>query len=327
MPPIPLPTIHLDLSGMENLLAHFDREQLMVALQNGAMLGGEYARGIWIRVAQGLDIRHTGAYLRGLQSSDSVRQAGSSADPSSDVWEVIVDVVNTAQHASYVEDGHEAFHLPSRINWSGPRVKISKKGTPYLSIPFEHTAFATRSESDSGGYTTAAIKARMPEHITEQARALTYTHRLGVGPIHNAAGHFVAADRYAWGTRLRRRHTAPSFIMGGPGASAGGPHEPGYEEHRSSRQVGKNRDGTPMVNPAWQGSKYDGLFKAGSTGHTSYMTIRTITPNSKGWNIPAKQGLHVARSVASHLQSTTGLADTVTAGFRNHLTAQVAPEP
>jgi hypothetical protein len=67
-----------------------------------------------------------------------------------------------------------------------------------------------------------------------------------------------------------------------------------------------------MVNPAWQSSKFSGLLKSGPKGHSEYTTIRTITPNSPGWNIPAKQGLGVARMVASvvpqHIQGLLSAA-------------------
>ncbi len=44
-------------------------------------------------------------------------------------------------------------------------------------------------------------------------------------------------------------------------------------------------------------SKLEGMFKGGSPGHTQYMTMRTITPNSK-WIIPAQEGHFFTRRVA-----------------------------
>lgn len=44
-------------------------------------------------------------------------------------------------------------------------------------------------------------------------------------------------------------------------------------------------------------SKLEGMFKGGSRGHSQYMTIRTITPNSK-WIIPAQEGHFFTKRVA-----------------------------
>ena len=75
--------------------------------------------------------------------------------------------------------------------------------------------------------------------------------------------------------------------------------------------VGRDGAGNPLVNPAWGSSKFDGMFKAGSPGHAQYMTIRTITPNSPGWNIPAQAGLYIAARVSKMAESSDELRDLV----------------
>lgn len=47
-------------------------------------------------------------------------------------------------------------------------------------------------------------------------------------------------------------------------------------------------------------------MKSGPKGHSSFITIRTITPNSPGWNIPAQTGHGVARQVAAALNGGIG---------------------
>lgn len=313
---VPIPPIRFDVE-LSNPAAFdtVDLPAMLMALKRGALLGGQLARGVWTQFAQGLNVRRSGEYIRGIQDNGIVRVVSETMDAEQNTWEIVIEVVNTAAHASIIEDGHGAFHLPSVIDWTNTsgKIKRTKAGTPYLQIPFRHRAYATEAQRESQGLTPGTLRAMMPVHVYKEAMRLSFTQKLGVGPIHNAAGGFVAADRYKWGGRLDRGHTRPSFIMGG------GTNAPGFEEHRGARQVGRDGNGNPLINPAWQSSKYHGLFRAGSAGHAQYMTIRTITPTSPGWNIPAQLGLGIARRVASKLQSTENLGEVVLAGIRGAL--------
>lgn len=308
LPPLPMQFIvDVDVEAVERLAGQ-EHDRVLFALRSAAFLAGQWIRGVWTRVAQGVDARRTGAYIRGIQDNGIVRIV-SSGENHAEEFEVVVEVVNTAPHASFVEEGHSAFHLPSVINWgaTGGRIKRTKDGVPYMHIPFRHRAYADAAAREEQGLTSATRRAMMPEHIYHAAKKLTFTQSLGVGPIHSPSGQFIQADRYKWGTRLDRSGSTPRFIMGGHGVGAGGPGEPGYEEHRSARVVGRDANGNPLLNPAWQNSKYHGMFRSGSRGHSSYMTIRTITADSKGWNIPAQQGLFIAEKVARHAEGSEEL--------------------
>lgn len=350
------PIIHIEFDGMDVLQRHSQIPQ--VALNRSAMLGAEWIRALWINLAQRMDIRQTGAYVRGLQTEGSIRVV--SSQRTGHIYEVVIEVVATAPHSSIVEEGHAAFHLPSKINWSATtgRVKRSKDGTPYMHIPFRHRAFATPEQADAQGLTRATRRAMMPEEIYSQAKRLQYVRPQNVGPIyrfpatqhglrhdpelsqvmhtagtmprsHGAytsagggvqqlAGRFQQADRYNWPKgargRLDRSHTRPSIIGGDaragiqPGGSGWGG---AVEEHRGARLVGKDSSGNPMINPAWKSSKFHGLFKSGGKGHSQYMTIRTITPNSEGWHIPAQMGRFVAARVAAEANVNPALRDLV----------------
>ena len=247
------------------------------ALKRATFKAAQFAKGLWIRRAQQLDIRQTGAYIRGIQEGrlDQVH-AGSSGD----IYDVHIDVVNTAPHASVVEDGHSAFHLPSRIDWSGPNVKRGPNG-PYLNIPFTHRAYQSQGQRERSGMTSASIKQMMPRHIHQAAKQLPY-HRPGQA-----------------GNRRLSRTTSPSIVMGSHADRS-------FVEHRSERFVGRSKSGAKLTNPAWKGSKFDGLMKTGRRKQTRYMTIRTITPRSQGWNIPAMHGRGVARQVAYSLTHGSG---------------------
>lgn len=309
MTAIPMPALSLSLEGD---LTMVPREALMVGFRRGALLASEYIKGLWIKAAQGEKLHNTGDYVRGIQKGHS---SIGNVHMDGNTWSLTITVVNVSPHASIVEEGHGAFHLPSAINWSSStgRIKRSANGTPYLHIPFRHTSWVAPSERASGdsqqGTTMWALKRMMPEHVYRQAKRLSPRVGQNVGPVRGRGGQFLAADKYRWGgksdnppphrRRLDFRGSRPSIQLGSSQHGHGtGDHNVGFEAHRGARVAGRDKEGRPMVNPAWQANKFEGLFKSGPKGHTTYMTIRTITPNSQGWNIPAQQGHYIARKVA-----------------------------
>lgn len=315
------PAITIDLGKVDMPTAP-DVGVLLQAIERALLMGGELARGVWIRVAQGLDLHDTGAYIRGIAVDGRVAVVDPEVDLVAGRWAATLTVTNTAPHASIVEDGHAAFHLPSRINWSGPRVKRTKKGTPYLHIPFRHFAFVAPSARADKGTTRKALRSMMPKHVYELAKnRLGHVRPLRVGPILSASGQFLAADRYAQPTqrhmrRLDRSHIGAGITLGAAGTT--GARAEGFEERRGERQVGRSRHG-PLTNPEWSASKFHGLFKSGGPRHTTYMTVRTITPRSKGWNIPAQVGHGVARRVGQELASGNEFRDVVADAFASAL--------
>ena len=163
---LPLLTFELSLDHPE-ALADIEYDRLVGALRRGALYAGQWVRGTWTRVAQGLDVRATGAYIRGIQDEGRVEVVSETLDETDgrSQLEIVVAVTNTAPHASLVEEGHSAFHLPDKIDWArmAGRIKRTKDGRPYIHIPFRHRAYAGAEERAAGGYTTATIRAMMPE--------------------------------------------------------------------------------------------------------------------------------------------------------------------
>jgi hypothetical protein len=244
----------------------------------------------WAELAvEKLKTRSAGAYIQGIKDAE-VKQVGGEGGVG--VAGVSYIITNHAPHASFVEDGRAAFHLPSRINWSGPKVKQGKNG-PYLSIPFEHAAFAPEKALDKAGIKHATRRRMMPRDISNAAFNLTPRTRLNAGPQRNAQGQYTAADRYTQGGSLRGMPTS-RFIATRDGL---------VENRRGEQMIAGRIGGRQVSNPAWQSSRFEGLFKTGAPGHTKYMTIRTITPNSKGWNIPSQPGYGIARQVAAEMQN------------------------
>jgi hypothetical protein len=86
----------------------------------------------WIDLAtQTLDPGEQGPYVRGLQRPASVRLHRDAAS-------MHAEVRNVAPMARWVETGHGAFHLPSRIDWGAARTHRTEQGRLYLIIPFRH---------------------------------------------------------------------------------------------------------------------------------------------------------------------------------------------
>ncbi len=318
-----LPELHFmfEVEGSEHLEG-IDIEALKVAFHRGALFGGQWLQGLWIRIAQERDIRRSGEYIRGIQEQGRIEVSG-------DGFDLLIEITNTCGHASIVEDGHAAFSMVAAINWSGGSVKHGAKG-PYLHIPFRHSAYASSARADAQGLTMGTRRAMMPEDIYRKAKRLQYRQRLNVGRQYDASGRFVAADRYAWqhpnvkaGRRMHRGEVSAAFTMGGPGVDLDG--WAGSYERRSTRLVGRDHNGNPLINPTWKQSKFEGLFKTGAPRHSEYMTIRTITPRSEGWNIPAQAGHGIARTLASIAPGSEALNTVISSAMASVLAGGGAP--
>lgn len=308
LPPL---TLSIDVDGPMGLGIEEtgSRAAAMAALRQGTLLGAEFVRGVWLQVAGAMDIRGGfrdggASYIQGIQSADVRLENETTSDTHGSV---VVAVVNTSPHAQFVEEGHAAFSLAQRINWSSTsgRIKRGRNG-PYLHIPFRHGAHQSESKLQASGATYAMRRSMMPADVYREAKALSATIRQNIGPIYRGSTsrgrggtahsglQFQQADRYTWGQRLHR-DTAPGIRVGRNGVAS--------DEHRTARTVARG-----LTNPAWRNNKYDNLFRtaqptAAGGEQSRFMTIRTITPNSPGWNIPAQTGRYVANRVAAILRS------------------------
>jgi hypothetical protein len=259
------------------------------------MIVAQMVKQLWIARAQQLGVSDSGEYVRGIDEFGEIRRVYERGTLTS--IEVQLQIVNTAKHASIVEDGHAAFHLPSRIAWGDPgkRVKRGKKG-PYMHVPFRH---GTPTKA-SAGPTNSAIRNQMPPDIYNRAKSLARTVPQNQGPFYGANGvgthtgqMFMKADTY------RRQGPGSPRLSHDVGVGVQvSPNGIGLEARRGSRGIVGRIDGKAATNPAWKSSKYAGMMKTGQARHTRYITIRTITPTSPGWNIPAKGGRGIARQVA-----------------------------
>src|SRR5262249_25111523 len=99
----------------------------------------------------------TGDYMARFQTSDAV-QYPAGGDPDA------VSVINPSDNASFVEEGHAGFHLPSRIrDWT-----IGKDGRRYKRVMFQHGVPAAAG----GGVSTTRSRMQMPPAVYARARQL-----------------------------------------------------------------------------------------------------------------------------------------------------------
>jgi hypothetical protein len=320
LPSLPLFTITVEVAGLEHMDPDTD---VRAALEAGAFMGAQWLQSVWLKVAQGMNIRGGGSgeqsYVHGISAASIVKVAeGVTGGADASILEVIFEIVNTSPHAEFVENGRDAFHLPTAMSWNTPRVKRGKNG-PYVHVAFRHAAFVAVGDRGPSGMTMGARRAMMPAEIHEKAKRLMYRMPLLQGPIHSSTGQFIAADRYAWSAqhgpkRIRRGNVRPDLYR----QDMAGDHEL-FNERHGPRVIEKRNGKILGTNPAWKSSKYEGLFKGGTKGGPQYLTVRTITPQSKGWNIPAMPGRHIAARVAAMAQGSSELHDVISAGVRGQL--------
>lgn len=186
-----------------------------------------------------------------------------------------VAVANTAPHARVLEDGHAGFHLPSTIDWGGPKVKTSKRGVRYLTIPFRHGTPGTQ------GVGAGRARTMMARDVYRNARTLFRDMQASSAAKVRAREQIDAA-----GTRLSRPYGLPGFPAALRAHALRTEGQPGY---------------------TWRARTYEGLTyreqrTPGGRSSGSYFTFRTLTEDSAGWFIPAFPGYHIAANVVERVR-------------------------
>jgi len=223
-----------------------------------ALDSAEIIRGSLVVVAQDRQVRGTGEYVRGWQS-DGVVQVTKDVAFGTQI-EIVVTMTNTSPHASIVEDGHAAYRLPEKIDWNrAPRVKRNKDGDPYLHIPIRWRAYATQEQIEAQGLTPATVRRMLPEDVYKETLELGHVTPKRVGPI------------YRDGKGGKRQFVQADRYK--------------YPKRKPHRLTGT------------KDPRHEGLMRTGTPGHTQLLTILTLTPESKGWLIPAQEGKHIVRDV------------------------------
>ncbi|MDO8357314.1 MAG: hypothetical protein Q7U76_13065 [Nitrospirota bacterium] len=185
-----------------------------------------------------------------------------------------IEIYSDSPQAMPIEEGSTIIDLHAVLPYAR-KVKMSKSGKRYLSIPFRH---ATTEPGGRGGSRFQSVSNRwgsnvLPPQVVAAMRKKTPSTIIGTTtrPSVNYPGQHVKQNLYS-------------------------PH-PGRLTPNELRRLGLS----PLF-PA--GRKLVGLMRTGAQGHSSYITIRTLSEaNPEGWRIPAYQAQHVASATARGLQA------------------------
>jgi len=257
------------------------RNELGTALMDAA----QYAKVSWLDRAQMKGVRSP-QYNEGIENA-TVELTSMVAQGNVIVGSV--SITNESKDAYRIEEGHEAFHLPSKIQWPTPKTKTAKDGTRYIDVPFRHTAAAEEQQQVDKGYRRVSKAMMMPDDVYRYAKTLARTIRMNQGAQYDARGNYRAADKY----RVEGSEQ-DAFVASRLSAA--------YQMLRTnSSGLVTGRVGARSLHVPNLAAKYQGMMKTHSEGHTEYMTIRRLTEKSTGWNIPALEGKHIAADVARML--------------------------
>lgn len=196
------------------------------------------------------------------------------------------EVWSDYKHAEAIETGRPARDLKKMLDTS-LKVRRTKDGKRFLVIPFRHNtpgAEATGQAMPANVYSIA--KAMSPSLVTgmgqrPSGQVVDLSPTSGMTPVArqpkyllnpaNKQRIMVPSRMYQWGDRLTRGELKAS------GASKA-------EQRRYAGMV-RMKDATGGKNRA-----------------AAYMTFRVMMEDSRGWIVPAKPGLYLAKGVADALQ-------------------------
>lgn len=170
------------------------------------------------------------------------------------------------KQAEQIENGRPARDLKRMLDTS-LKVRTNKRGGRYLIIPFRHS---TPGQEATGP--------TMPEHVYDQAGKLKPSSVVGMGTRLSGTG--------AMDIKTRQHLTVPQRIYQWGGRLAPGSMGP---------------------NPKGKKDRFAGMVRfdaarPGGQQYSTYLTFRVMTEGSKGWIIPPKPGLHIARGVVNAMQ-------------------------
>lgn len=205
-------------------------------------------------------------------------------------WEMEGDFAATIsseyKYAQDIETGRPARDLKKMLDTS-MKVRLTKSGKRFLVIPFRHNTPGNNAHAKAMPAGVAAMaKALAASKVvsTTQRQAGEVTHlspKMGMhaaaqqkpylSNVNDRSATMVAKRNYAWGAKL----------------TAGGLKAAGM---------------TPQ-----EAKKYAGMVKMdtstpGGGKSSAYMTFRIMMEGSKGWIVPAKEGLYLAKRTAEEMQ-------------------------
>lgn len=178
------------------------------------------------------------------------------------------EIISDYKYVEDIESGRPAYDLKRMLSTS-LKVRVSKKGSRYLIIPFRHNTPGNSAHSSAMSVETYSTVRRLKKSaIVGGGMRMSGT---GAWDVKTRSPAMVARRKYLWGDR------APAGLV--PKLKT---------EHKTDPTAGMVR------------------FK-NSSGGSMHMTFRVMTEKSNGWIIQPREGLWIARAVATSLQKTAEL--------------------
>jgi hypothetical protein len=179
------------------------------------------------------------------------------------------EIFSEAKIAERIENGTEELDM-KKTHPYGPRSRVSKKGIPYLIVPFQ---WGTKEGTKRVGAKNIIPKQLLNMMLSKKFKKSTVksdSQSPNAPRSPNARGEMVARNTYTWGDRTRGSDFSGTI-----------------EQKRFTNGMVRFEQGTAADSP--QGKRYGGYF-----------TFRVISANSpaNSWIKPATPALHVAEIVA-----------------------------
>lgn len=182
----------------------------------------------------------TGDYLARLTLQDALRYPFEGDEDA-------VAVLNTAEHADWIENGRAGFHLPSRWGARGGKWHYGKNG-PYAYVPFR--IYTPMQAGGGASSKRARLGNTMPKAVYQRAKGVR-----GGGRLDGFGDQYKQSKSYVY------------YRAAGMGGTP-------------------DADSYTWVASQFEGLFAAVQQTPGAPQHAEYMTIRTIKPDSPGWYIP-----------------------------------------
>ena len=192
------------------------------------------------------------------------------------------DVIASYKYAYEIENGRPPRDLKTMLNTS-TKVRRTKDGTRFLVIPLRQNTPGNTAHAPAMPTSVYALASQMKlsavtgasDRPSGEVTMLSPASGMAPSPIQTPylsnigtkSTYLVAQNNYAWGGRLTRKDL---------------------------KDAGESKQNQ---------RRYAGMVRMKeSTGGSMYLTFRIMSEKSKGWVIPARPGLYIAKDVAEHLQ-------------------------
>lgn len=179
--------IRADLPNLDNILKELDRMEQgdLPFTQKAVEESTNLIQRTWLDYISGATVTYSGGTFRVRTISGEYRRSivdGVSYPALGD--KLTGEVTSHSPHARFVEDGVQPYDM-KQTHLSGSKVKISKAGHKYITVPFRHNV---------PGH--SAIADAMPEQVYAHAKQMMYSRR------NNVLKEWWTGQAYTWGDRL-----------------------------------------------------------------------------------------------------------------------------